>query len=41
MTDKLAGPHGHLGDVAPGDEIERRDIPYAIRGYLIGLALAT
>jgi len=40
MTDAPAGPHGHHGDVAPGDAIERRDIPNAIRGYLIGLALA-
>ena len=29
------------GDVAPGDELGPTDIPHAIRGYLIGLALAT
>ena len=29
-----------LGDVAPGDELGPADIPHAIRGYLIGLALA-
>ena len=33
-------PEAH-GDVAPGDELEPADIPRAIRGYLIGLALAT
>jgi cytochrome o ubiquinol oxidase operon protein cyoD len=31
-------PHG---DVAPGDEIGPQDIPRAVRGYLIGLVLAT
>lgn len=31
---------GH-GDVAPGDELGPSDVPHAIRGYLIGLALAT
>ena len=33
-------PEAH-GDIAPGDEIEPTDVPRAIRGYLIGLALAT
>lgn len=36
--DARAGPHG---DVAPGDEIGPQDLPHAIRGYLIGLVLAT
>ena len=29
------------GDVAPGDDLAATDIPGAIRGYLVGLALAT
>ena len=33
--------HGFPGDVAPGDEIDPAEIPQAIGGYLIGLALAT
>jgi cytochrome o ubiquinol oxidase subunit IV len=33
-------PHAH-GDIAPGDELRPADIPQAIRGYLVGLALAT
>ena len=33
-------PEAH-GDVAPGDELGPADIPHAIRGYLVGLALAT
>ena len=33
-------PEAH-GDVAPGDDLEPADIPRAIRGYLVGLALAT
>jgi cytochrome o ubiquinol oxidase operon protein cyoD len=33
-------PHSH-GDVAPGDELGPADVPHAIRGYLLGLALAT
>ena len=33
-------PEAH-GDVAPGDELGPADISHAIRGYLIGLALAT
>ena len=42
MTDAPAqGSRGLHGDIAPGDEIERHDISHAIRGYLIGLALAT
>jgi cytochrome o ubiquinol oxidase operon protein cyoD len=32
-------PDGH-GDIAPGDELGASDVPHAIRGYLIGLALA-
>ena len=28
------------GDVAPGDELGAPDISRAIRGYLVGLALA-
>jgi cytochrome o ubiquinol oxidase operon protein cyoD len=41
MSDAVPREPGLHGDVAPGDEIEPHDIPYAIRGYLIGLALAT
>ena len=33
-------PESH-GDVAPGDELRPADVPQAIRGYLLGLALAT
>jgi cytochrome o ubiquinol oxidase operon protein cyoD len=33
-------PEAH-GDVAPGDELGPADISHAIRGYLVGLALAT
>ena len=33
-------PPSH-GDVAPGDELGPADVPQAIRGYLLGLALAT
>jgi len=33
-------PESH-GDVAPGDELGPADVPHAIRGYLVGLALAT
>ena len=29
------------GDVAPGDDLAPADIPHAIGGYLVGLALAT
>ena len=35
-----SNPEAH-GDVAPGDELGPADITQAIRGYLIGLALAT
>ena len=33
--------HEAHGDVAPGDDLAPADIPHAIRGYLVGLALAT
>jgi len=33
--------HEAHGDVAPGDELAATDISHAIRGYLVGLALAT
>jgi cytochrome o ubiquinol oxidase operon protein cyoD len=33
--------HEAHGDVAPGDELGPADISHAIRGYLVGLALAT
>jgi cytochrome o ubiquinol oxidase subunit IV len=33
-------PEAH-GDVAPGDELGPADVSHAIRGYLVGLALAT
>ena len=33
-------PEAH-GDVAPGDELGPADVPHAVRGYLVGLALAT
>ena len=33
-------PEAH-GDVAPGDDLTPTDIPRAIGGYLVGLALAT
>jgi len=32
--------HETHGDVAPGDELAATDISHAIRGYLVGLALA-
>ena len=32
--------HEAHGDVAPGDELAATDISHAIRGYLVGLALA-
>ena len=35
-----SNPQAH-GDVAPGDELGPADVPHAIRGYLVGLALAT
>jgi len=28
------------GDVAPGDELDPADVSHAVRGYLVGLALA-
>ena len=33
--------HEAHGDIAPGDDLGPADIPHAIRGYLVGLALAT
>ena len=33
--------HEAHGDVAPGDDLSPADIPHAIRGYLVGLVLAT
>jgi cytochrome o ubiquinol oxidase subunit IV len=41
MTDAMTNEQGSHGDVAPGDELAPHDIPHAIRGYLVGLALAT
>jgi cytochrome o ubiquinol oxidase subunit IV len=38
MSTSVHEPHG---DVAPGDELGPADIPHAIGGYLVGLALAT
>jgi len=35
-----SNPQAH-GDVAPGDELGPADVSHAIRGYLVGLALAT
>ena len=35
-----SNPEAH-GDIAPGDELGPADLPHAIRGYLVGLALAT
>jgi cytochrome o ubiquinol oxidase operon protein cyoD len=37
----MSNSHEDHGDVAPGDEFGPADIPKAIGGYLIGLALAT
>jgi len=37
----MSNPHESHGDVAPADEIDPAEIPQAIGGYLIGLALAT
>jgi cytochrome o ubiquinol oxidase subunit IV len=34
------GPYAHAGDTAPGDE-RREDIAAGVRGYLVGLVLAT
>ena len=33
--------HEAHGDVAPGDDLAPGDVPHAIGGYLVGLALAT
>ena len=33
--------HEAHGDVAPGDDLDPGDIPHAVGGYLVGLALAT
>ena len=42
MSDTETGPHLHDSDLAPGDErADGREIAEGIRGYLIGLALAT
>ena len=38
MSDSMHEPHG---DVAPGDDLAPGEIPQAIGGYLVGLALAT
>jgi len=38
MKNSTKEPHN---DVAPGDDIDPGDIPHAIGGYLVGLALAT
>ena len=40
MNEDPRADGGH-GDVAPGDWIGPQDIPRAVRGYLIGLVLAT
>jgi cytochrome o ubiquinol oxidase operon protein cyoD len=41
MNDALPKEPRPHSDVAPGDELGPQDIPGAIRGYLVGLALAT
>jgi len=42
MSDSEIGLHLHDGDLAPGDELaDGREIAEGIRGYLIGLGLAT
>ena len=42
MSDTELGLHLHASDLAPGDEpADGREIAEGIRGYLIGLALAT
>jgi len=42
MSDSEIGWHLHESDLAPGDEVaDGREIAEGIRGYLIGLALAT
>ena len=37
----MSDSHETHGDVAPGDDLDPGDIPHAIGGYLVGLALAT
>ena len=37
----MSNSHDPHGDVAPGDDLDPGDIPHAIGGYLVGLALAT
>jgi len=42
MSDTEIGLHLHESDLAPGDEpVDGREIAEGIRGYLIGLGLAT
>jgi cytochrome o ubiquinol oxidase subunit IV len=42
MSDAESALHLHDSDIAPGDErIDGREIAEGIRGYLVGLALAT
>jgi cytochrome o ubiquinol oxidase operon protein cyoD len=42
MSDTEIGLHPHQSDLAPGDEAaDGREIAEGIRGYLIGLGLAT
>ena len=42
MSDTEIGLHLHDGDLAPGDErIDGREIAEGVRGYLVGLGLAT
>ncbi|MGA8946941.1 MAG: hypothetical protein WB497_13585, partial [Pseudolabrys sp.] len=42
MSDTEIGLHLHESDMAPGDEpADGREIAEGIRGYLIGLGLAT
>ena len=37
----MSNSHEPHGDVAPGDDLAPGEIPQAIGGYLVGLALAT
>ena len=42
MSDTEVSLHLHDGDLAPGDErIDGREIAEGVRGYLVGLGLAT
>jgi len=42
MSDTEIGLHPHVSDIAPGDEpADGREFAEGIRGYLVGLALAT